>query len=239
MYNAMISVCMATYNGEKYIKEQIDSILPQLADGDELVVSDDGSSDNTCDIVRAYGDTRIKLFFNNGYHGYVGNFENALHHAHGDYIFLCDQDDVWHPGKVEVVMRNLQKYDLVTHNAELVDENGVSMGKTYFDCTHKRIGFFSNLLETRHLGCCMAINRKVLNDALPFVSRKRGHDYWIGCVAELKYKVKFIDDVLIFYRRHRNNASSCSSNSKNSFKAKFLKRLDMAYSLFLRFILKR
>ena len=77
----MVSVCLATFNGEKYIREQIDSILPQLSSEDELIISDDGSSDNTLAIIKTYNDSRIVLFKNEGYHGYVGNFENALLHS--------------------------------------------------------------------------------------------------------------------------------------------------------------
>ena len=96
-----ISVCMAVYNGEKYIREQIASILGQLAPGDELIISDDGSSDGTLDEARAFGDARIRLLANQLDRGYSGNFENAIRHAGGDIIFLSDQDDVWLPGRVE------------------------------------------------------------------------------------------------------------------------------------------
>ena len=96
--NMIVSVCMATYNGEKYIREQIDSILPQLSDSDELVISDDGSSDSTIDIIQGYNDRRIRLYHNTR-HGVTWNFENALRQSRGDVIFLADQDDVWKPGK--------------------------------------------------------------------------------------------------------------------------------------------
>lgn len=235
----MISVCMATFNGEKYIKEQIASILQQLSSEDELIVSDDGSSDNTCNIIQKYNDNRITLLYNKGCHGYVGNFENALMHSSGDYIFLCDQDDVWKSNKVHTVMEYLKRYDLVIHNADIVNEKGIPVGKTYYDCTHGKTGFWANLISTRYLGCCMAFRKNVLNKSLPFVSQKRGHDYWIGCVAALWYKVIFIDDILISYRRHGNNASSSSSKSSNSLKKKILKRIDMLHALFLRFVLKK
>ena len=84
----MISVCMATFNGEKYIEEQINSILLQLGKEDEIIISDDGSTDNTLDIIRELNDERIKLYQNNKQHGYAHNFENALIHASGDYIFF-------------------------------------------------------------------------------------------------------------------------------------------------------
>ena len=91
----MISVCIATYNGEKYIKEQLLSILPQLGKKDEVIISDDHSTDNTLDIVKGLNDNRIKIVMNNREKGYTSNFENALSYAIGDYIFLSDQDDIW------------------------------------------------------------------------------------------------------------------------------------------------
>ncbi|MCD8291094.1 MAG: glycosyltransferase, partial [Prevotella sp.] len=96
-----VSVCIATYNGEKYIEEQIRSILSQLSDNDEVIISDDGSHDQTLSLIQSIGDKRIKIFQNEGRHGFKYNFENTLKKVQGDYIFLCDQDDVWLPNKVQ------------------------------------------------------------------------------------------------------------------------------------------
>jgi len=119
----MISVCIATYNGEKYIREQLDSILYQLSMEDEIVIPDDGSTDKTIEIIKGINDPRIKIFYHqtekNNYLGtlktcfLVGrNAHNALKHASGDYIFWADQDDVWLEGKVATFMQHLKKYDL-------------------------------------------------------------------------------------------------------------------------------
>ena len=96
----MTSVCMATYNGQKYLREQIESILCQLSANDELVISDDHSTDSTVDIIRSYGDSRIKMYANELTKGVTHNFENALNKSKGDIIFLADQDDVWLPNKI-------------------------------------------------------------------------------------------------------------------------------------------
>lgn len=101
-----ISVCMATYNEAKYIREQLESILCQLSEDDEIIVSDDGSTDGTIDIIMSYHDNRVKVLHHISSPGSsfvkaTRNFENALLHAHGDYI-LADQDDVWHKNKVSV-----------------------------------------------------------------------------------------------------------------------------------------
>ena len=230
----MISVCMATYNGAKYVKEQIDSILPQLGNNDELVISDDGSRDETCSIISSYDDPRIKLLYNKGKHGFVGNFENALSHALGDIIVLSDQDDVWKPKKLFVLLGYLKQYDLIVHDAELIDAEGHSLHKNYYSCIHSKNGFWANFLKPRFLGCCMAFRKTVLQSSLPFVSERRGHDYWIGCIALLKFRVAFVPDVLIQYRRHGGNVTPSSEKSANSLFAKSLKRLDMLFSLLLR-----
>lgn len=233
--NQKISVCMATYNGEMYIREQIESILSQLSESDELVISDDGSTDGTVKIVNSFTDRRIKLIFNTHKHGFIGNFENALRHVNGYYIFLSDQDDIWKPNKVECVLNWLAKYDLVIHNAELINGTGQPIGKNYYDCMHTHDSFVANLIRPRYLGCCMAFNKKVLDIALPFVSQYRGHDYWIGCVASLYFKTVFIDDVLISYRRHGGNISPSSEKSSNGILKMFFKRLDMIRCLMLRY----
>jgi len=108
-----ISVCMASYNGEKYIRQQIDSILPQLGESDELIISDDSSTDDTISVVKSINDNRIKLIKDQKFKSPVSNFENAIKNATGDFIFLCDQDDIWQPNKVESVLPFLKQYDLV------------------------------------------------------------------------------------------------------------------------------
>jgi len=105
----MISVCIATYNGEKYIKEQLNSIIIQISQEDEIVVSDDWSNDRTLEIVSNYQDNRIKILFNKKEKGYSKNFENAILYAKGDIIFICDQDDVWLPNKVSRMIDALKK----------------------------------------------------------------------------------------------------------------------------------
>ena len=117
----MISVCVATYNGEKFIREQIESILCQLSSDDEIIVSDDGSTDGTIVIINCIGDKRIRIIEGPRKHSPTFNFENALKEAKGDYIFLADQDDVWKTNKVEVCMKWLQKYDCVVSDAEVTE----------------------------------------------------------------------------------------------------------------------
>lgn len=213
----MISVCMATYNGDKYIKQQVESILCQLSANDEIIVSDDGSKDDTLGIIKSLNDPRIHIYINEGKHGFVGNFNNAFLHAKGDYIFLSDQDDYWLPGKVKTVMGYLTNgIDLVTHNADLVDGEGRYLGSDYFSHLHSKTGFWANMWKTRFLGCCMCFNRKVLDKCMPMPKHIVAHDYWIGMMALKHFNVKFIDDKLLCYRRHGGNVSPSSEKSNES-----------------------
>lgn len=213
----MISVCIAIYNGRKYLREQLESIICQLSPDDEVIVSDDGSTDGSLDIIASFKDPRITVYANGGEHGCVGNFSNALDHARGEYIFLADQDDVWLPGKVRTVMQYLEGgVDLVTHNARLIDGEGKDLGSDYFSRMHDGTGFWINFWKTRFLGCCMCFNRRVLEKSMPIPPKVACHDYWIGMVAARHFNVRFIDDELLLYRRHGGNASSSSEQSTES-----------------------
>lgn len=205
----MISVCMASYNGEKFIKEQINSILEQLSENDELIISDDGSTDTTCMIVEEYQDQRIKLIHNHNHHGYTANFYNALKVAKGDYIFLSDQDDVWDKDKVNIVLEYLQNYDFVHTNAIITDSHLNPTCYSRNDFYNVKSGFLNNLLRSRYLGCCMAFRKEVLQSIFPVptYTNRYPHDLWIALIASKYFKSVLIKEPLIFYRRHENNSS--------------------------------
>ena len=201
---------MATYNGERYIKEQVSSILQQLGEADELIVSDDGSTDSTLNVLASFHDPRIKVF-NGPQAGLTYNFENAIKNANGDYLFLSDQDDVWESNKVERMMEALRHYDLVVSDAWISDENAVSTGQSLYDIYKPRKGFWPTLYHTTYIGCCMAFRRKILKKLLPFPPHIILHDYWIGQIADLYYNTSYIPDKLLRYRRHGNNASALTT----------------------------
>jgi glycosyltransferase involved in cell wall biosynthesis len=212
----MISVCIATYNGESYIGEQIRSILFQLSENDEIVVSDNGSTDSTIEILESLGDQRVKIF-NCSSRGVVNNFENSLKYARGDYIFLSDQDDVWIDGKVSTMIRLLSEFELVMSDGYVVDKSLRITGCSIYGSTKPRLGVINNLIRNSFTGCCMAFNRRVLNAALPFHRLLPMHDWWLGLVAQSVGNVKIIDDKLILYRRHDFNVSTLSSPSNKTF----------------------
>lgn len=208
-----ISVVMATYNGSRFIREQIDSILPQLKNVDELIISDDGSSDGTSAIVESYNDSRIIFIPNKGKKGVAGNFENGLKSATGDFIFLCDQDDIWFPDKVEKVVEKLKSAGCILHNAQLVDSDGKITGQDLFSIYGSRSGFWKNLTRNTFVGCCMAFRREILEHALPFPEKITMHDMWIALISEKRASTALIHEPLMFYRRHESNASTTSQKS--------------------------
>ena len=226
----MISVCMATYNGAKYIREQVSSILPQLGDGDELIVSDDGSTDDTLSVLKEFCDSRIRVFPNQtGRHGVVPNFENALRHAKGDIIFFSDQDDIWTKNKVEAMVKALQNADLVVHDALIMDKDGNVSDVNYFSLRPPHRGYWSNLYKNSFMGSCMAFRTSLLSKVLPFPKHILWHDMWIGLVASRVGSVKFINDKLLYYRRHGDNVSATGEKSTFSKRKQLEYRIQMLY----------
>lgn len=231
-----ISVCIATYNGEKYIKSQLESILNQTQKVDEIVISDDHSTDQTIEIIKKIKkDSKIPIYLLfNSKKGVVFNFENALKYCKGEYIFLADQDDFWFENKVEKVTEKLKEYDLVVHNAEIIGEEGEKLNeKEYFKIKNSRKGLLKNLYKNSYIGCCMAFNRKILERALPFPEDIPMHDSWIGLSTELNGKIIFIDDILFQYRRHGNNVTELKK-SKNNLWQKIILRWKLIKNLLKR-----
>lgn len=226
-----ISVCIATYNGENYIKEQLSSILSQLDVNDEVIISDDNSTDNTVNIIKSITDYRIKLIYNNQERGYTKNFENAIKHSLGDIIFLSDQDDIWMSNKVELTLAILQNNDFVVSDALVTDEHLITTLGSHFKLAKTKKGFLTNWIKPRYIGACMAFKRKILKKAFPFPKNQKlcAHDYWIANIAELFYKTAVFDKPLIKYRRHGYNASPACEKSPNSLYKKISIRF---YTLF-------
>lgn len=202
-----ISVCMAAFNGEKHIFKQIKSILDQLSAEDEIIISDDGSTDSTIEVLNSFNDNRIKVFKNTYQKGPVGNFATALSNAHFDYIFLADQDDLWLEGKVKRHTELMHQYELVISDAVVVTEDGTVMFDSFFKARNAGKGFFKNLKKNSYLGCCMSFRRSLLNKAFPFPKNLYMHDWWLGLVAEVEGNVYFCDDKYLNYIRHSNNAT--------------------------------
>lgn len=207
----MISVCLATYNGEKYILEQVFSILNQLNEKDELIICDDCSTDNTLKILKKIEDKRICIIENPSKLGHVNNFEKALSFSKGDYIFLSDQDDVWLPNKVDNMIKYLCDYDLVICSYTLVDEKLVIIANHTVNFNFGKLGFIDSLRgKNNFLGCCMGMNRRLLNSILPFPPKINAHDVWIGAYASFVGTAFQLKEKHILFRRHDSNLSIIS-----------------------------
>lgn len=232
-----ISVCIATYNGEKYIIEQLNSILCQLNDDDEVVISDDYSTDNTLELIRSINDKRIKIVYNNSDKGYTANFENALIYCKGDYIFLSDQDDIWEKNKVSICVNLLDRYDFVVSDCLIIDDEKKIINNSFFKFRKTSFSIAGNIIRFGFIGCSFAFKRNVLEVALPFPKNRKycTHDNWIFLVSSIFFKYKVIHSPLFYYRRHGSNTSSGGSKSKLNMKDKVFYRIYLVYNLILRY----
>jgi len=228
-----ISVCIATFNGEPYITDQLSSIFPQLGPEDEIIISDDKSTDNTVDIIKGFNDRRIRLYINQ-FRNPIFNFEFALSKCNGDLIFLSDQDDLWNTNKVKIVSELLKEYDLVVTDCEIVDENGLTIHDSFFKLKNSSNGLIKNFIKSSYLGCCMSMKRRILDKALPFPKSIPMHDIWIGMIAELYGITYFCDQKLVKYRRHGNNKTYTGEKSSNSLHKRIIWRLNLGIGLLTR-----
>ena len=232
-----ISVCIATYNGEKYIVEQIESILTQLPDDGEIIISDDCSTDDTLNLINSFNDKRISIYKNES-RNLIKNFENAIKHARGEIIFLADQDDIWALDKVKKMLEIFDKgFDIVVSDCEIINAEYKVVVPSYFKAIDSGSGFIRNLVKRNsYMGCCMAFRTTVKEMALPFPEKIPMHDLWIGMLGEINYKPYFLDEKLVMYRQHENNASDTSLGiSKYSLWQKIEFRIIILYYLLGRF----
>ena len=225
-----ISVALAAYKGQKYIAEQIESILPQLGENDEIIVSDDYPQGLTREAVMkiADRDKRVKYIEGEG-KGVVRNFENALEACAGDVIFLCDQDDIWQADKVSSVMAEISNgADLVLHDAAVTDADLNITEPSFFAVHGSNADFKHNLIRNTFVGCCMAFTRQVMLDTLPFPRELPMHDWWIALAAIRKgYKTVLLNKPLILWRRHGDNVTGGKTTAVQKIKW----RLKMIASL--------
>lgn len=210
-----ISVAMATYNGERFLKEQLESLASQTRMPDELVACDDRSTDRTVDILEQFkrdAPFRIRTRKNNERLGYSKNFERAIGLCKGDIIFPSDQDDVWFPKKIERIekeFRSENKPLVVINDCELTDGNLNSSGFSKVDQIR------SAGLSTRNFvsGCCTALHASMRPLIIPVPVDHSPYDVWINRLALALGKRQFVSDVLQSYRRHHDNASEWFTSS--------------------------
>jgi glycosyltransferase involved in cell wall biosynthesis len=214
-----ISIAMTSYNGEKYIREQIDSILNQTYRNFELIICDDCSSDSTWSILKKYSmqDSRIICYRNDVNMGFKRNFEKAMGLCKCQYIALADQDDIWTKEHLEILLTYKSSYSLVCSNAEYLTSDGVKTGSLVKKMNEKEINadrdrqlfilLFNNFVQ----GCTVLFDKDMLNTTLPIPDEIEFHDYWLGIISILYNGIYYVDKITVLYRRHDDNVTKYNS----------------------------
>jgi glycosyltransferase involved in cell wall biosynthesis len=194
---------MATCNGEKFIGEQIRSIAAQSHKHIELVIQDDCSTDGTVQVIESFrNQIEIRLEVNQQRLGFVRNFERAISRAAGDYIALCDQDDVWVDDKIAALLDAIGDADLIHTNCQLIDETGALLAPSWKKAARARVAAAQLLFYNDMTGCTALFKRRLLDQALPFPDGLAYHDWWLAICASTRHGVKFLDRPLVKYRQH-------------------------------------
>lgn len=215
---------MTTFNGEKYISAQLDSILAQTISDFELIICDDVSSDKTIEIIKQYADkdARIKLFCNNRNLGFKKNFEQAITLCKGEYIALCDQDDVWTNDHLEILLNNIGENYLIAGNNLLVDENLNSLNISFFESnlfTNKKypgnIDVLKKILLSGNCfqGASMLLKREILSFYLPLPENIQYHDSWLSALSCSLNKFTNNETIVTKYRQHDKQVTHNSVNT--------------------------
>lgn len=235
-----IDILLATYNGEKYIKEQIDSILNQTYKNIKLIISDDCSKDRTPEILKEYSqkDKRIILHIQEKNLGVVKNIEFLLEQVENKYYMLSDQDDVWLPEKVEKSLETLlqKDADLVFGDLEVVDQNLKTMYPSFGDfmLLNKKINKYIDSNKLNYIyncvtGCTVLAKKETIQKILPLPKKSKYliHDYWIGLMTSIYGKIAYMPEKYIKYRQHGNNQVGTEKISHG------FKKLDQVRELFI------
>lgn len=230
----IISVVIATYNGKKFIEQQLDSILNQSILVDEIIIVDDCSKDNTISVIRDYIKNKkienIKLITSKKNVGYIKNFYNGLSLANGDLIFLCDQDDIWNKNKIEIIsskMNENSKIQVVNTSFNIIDTNNsiikLNHGEKNILITEKNIKDKKGFIDFEYIinkniapGCTMAITRNVRDMYIKNSNCCIPHDWELNIYGALCDGLFFLNEPLINYRIHNNNTSGLSILKSNN-----------------------
>lgn len=225
----MISIAMTTFNGEKYLKEQVDSILNQTITDFELIICDDCSTDSTFQILQEYteNDSRIKLYQNEKNLGFKKNFEKAISLCSGDYIALSDQDDVWSNTHLELLLNNIENSVLICANAMIIDGKNEKIGymkqSDFFVPADSDMQFLQLMHCNVAQGCTILFKRELVDKVIPIPDEHKYHDYWIAVVASILGKITYIPDAVVFYRQHECTVTANSN-------VRFLTRVKNVFS---------
>lgn len=241
--NEKVDILMATYNGEKYIDEQIQSILSQTYSNFNLIISDDASTDNTQKILKKYEqlDERVKIYINKKNVGFIKNFSKLCSYASSSICMFSDQDDIWYPEKVEKMLlyKNKKNATLVFCDMALIDKEKNIIDDSF----HKKNNMQKKcckyhdytLLRVENVisGCSMLVEKKVLDKSIPFPEDDvMIYDWWIGINACDYGQIYYLDEALQLYRQHENNTIGADNRNFNDFDEYRKYMIDFKYSQF-------
>src|SRR5260221_12866019 len=201
----LVSIALCTFNGAEYLAEQLDTLVNQTYSPIEIIVDDDCSTDDTFKIITTYAANypQFKIYQNQNNLGFAGNFQRATTLCTGELIALCDQDDLWHPQKIELQVNAIKDNIFIYHDSEFIHENGTSMNKKMSDIVNLYSGdqpetfLFFNCVS----GHSILMRRELLYDALP-LKKDYFHDWWLAYAATNIGKIDFIPQCLVQYRQH-------------------------------------
>lgn len=221
MRKQLISIAMCTYNGEKYLEKQIDSIINQTYNNIELIIVDDCSSDRTVSIIKNYQKNYsfIKLFENELNLGFIKNFEKAISLCSGDYIALSDQDDVWKKNKLELFFTNIKDNVLIYSNAQLIDKNDIKIGELLINPDNLLRGnnnkafLFDNCVS----GNTLMFKKELIKYILPIPEIITFHDLWIAFIATTFGKIDYYHKPLTLYRRYADQVTHVNKKKSSNF----------------------
>lgn len=204
----LVSIAVATYNGAMYLVQQLDTLVAQSYPNIEIIVSDDGSNDETMSILISYEKkySNFYVYQNDILHGVKRNFENALKYCTGVYIALSDQDDVWMLDKIEKLVNEIGDYAAIYHDSLFIDKYGKSLGKSLGEAANCYTGFDAKpfLLFNCVSGHALLFHKKMIEVALPFPSA-RYHDWWLAFRATDNGGIKYVNEILVHYRQHESS----------------------------------
>jgi len=214
MNKPLVSIILCTYNGEKFLKEQLDSLINQTYSNFEIIVSDDCSTDNTRIVLNDYAHiSNVHLYYKKQNEGYIKNFETAASLCNGTFIAFSDQDDIWVPNKIETLVNNIGTYLLVYSDSLLVNELGESLNKKLSDISVMYSGKSTRgfILWNVVWGHTMLIKKELLECCLP-IPNNIPHDIWMAFKATTLSGIVYVNEVLTYYRQHSNTVTRITYN---------------------------
>jgi glycosyltransferase involved in cell wall biosynthesis len=216
--NVLISVALTTYNSARYLDKQIRSILAQSHRNIEIIAVDDNSTDSTVEMLESYArHSRLVIFRNESRQGCYRSFERAIRNCNGNYIALCDHDDIWLENKLEKLLAAIDGYALACSDACLIDEDDKIIHDSFLSYSGTQVvegcRFIRLLYYPTLLGCTTLITRELGEQALPFPEGEHYHDWWLSIVATKGRGIKYLREKLVMYRQHTANHTGAARNN--------------------------